>query len=1112
MLRSGLVIRGSLFWLVVVSMVLLSVSMAFAVSDDSLVSYYKLDGDVLDSEGRFNLSDQGSSDISGQKLGSGRLFVLAETDSMDSNIIVSNSDFSVSGWFNISAGNDEKALFGSRTALINGFLVRTAFNNNYLELFVGNGSWFSDQASSNVEDGGYHMVTLTYDADSNIALLYVDSLVEVNLSSGLTVGATNLLSFGCSGETLCTNYFNGKMDELGFWNRTISGVEVVELFNSSSGLSRSNFGVESFVFVDLLNELVSENLTSQLNVSLSWSSRNISFLRAFYNNSGVWSVAPNLSFVKGVSGNGSFGLNVSHGVTALNGSTFNFSFASYLFGNDSVAAWLFDNNSLDVLGLHNGTLSGFPVPVAHYKFNGNALDEGGLYNGTVTGATLVSDQYGVASRAYSFDGVNDHISYMPLNLTNGYSASLWVKFNRLPSGDVNSVIWISGSNLSSTTQSAGTVFTNGGTMKYRLGNTTAVRDLTAGGFVVDKWYFIVVTNDGSTAKLYVNGTLKDSDTALTPIYYNSSGSGQIGTFGDGLSVDLNGSVDDVQIYDVALSPVEVSRLYNRSSTENHAVSPYVSDHNGVVDSALAFDGVDDYVNTSIELWDDDVFSLSGWVYLPNLDEDYAFVSDHVGAGNRRLLTWMDVGDGGVGWTGIVYNSSGLASLSLSKSKNNAVVGWQYIVFDVSPTNMRLYVDGVLVDNVSGDIGSGLAEGNVIYIGWNEAGNKYLNGSIDDVRVYNRSLGAGDVSSIYNNSGFDFKSQLNYSVVWRHPRLNVTAVMGNGSAISAFNVSIGGVTNGTTNGFLQLVLSGLNNFSVQTNSSGFIGRTDLVNVDSLLTPFEAVLSESVVTFRVFDQFTNVQILNFSVTDGYTSKSTVNGVAVLNMGAGVSTVNVSNNVSYYNRSFSVSVVALQNKSVNLSLFNHKLEVHAFNNLSGAEVFNLSVNVTYPNGSGLSLFSSGNNVTLNLSTGVNYSLSVAPTGYAISRANVSGLSGLSSVLNLSVFTTNSLFITFRDSDSHLLFNTSNFGVNANVTISFIGLSALTRMTDNGSLFVSLLSPDTYTLTYSANGFETGKYIISVVNRSYQALTLYLQNDSEASLVLITVKDRFGTELQGG
>jgi hypothetical protein len=561
---------------------------------------------------------------------------------------------------------------------------------------------------------------------------------------------------------------------------------------------------------------------------------------------------------------------------------------------------------------------------------------------------------------------------------------------------------------------------------------------------------------------------------------------------------------------LALSPVEVSRLYNRSSTENHAVSPYVSDHNGVVDSALAFDRVDDYVNSSFDVpinaWSS--YAVSFWMnpaeIVSGVNQAYLFSQD-----SARFACVFVPANSAFRCNSRKSDNTGIANdIPISTFTAN---NWYYVVHVVNNTNSLIYVDGVLLNTTSYASTAFYNLAGTLNIGTQSNLANFFNGSIDDVRVYNRSLGAGDISSIYNNSGFDFKSQLNYSVVWRHPRLNVTAVMGNGSAISAFNVSIGGVTNGTTNGFLQLVLSGLNNFSVQTNSSGFIGRTDLVNVDSLLTPFVAVLSESVVTFRVFDQFTNVQILNFSVTDGYTSKSTVNGVAVLNMGAGVSTVNVSNNVSYYNRSFSVSVVALQNKSVNLSLFNHKLEVHAFNNLSGAEVFNLSVNVTYPNGSGLSLFSSGNNVTLNLSTGVNYSLSVAPTGYAISRANVSGLSGLSSVLNLSVFTTNSLFITFRDSDSHLLFNTSNFGVNANVTISFIGLSALTRMTDNGSLFVSLLSPDTYTLTYSANGFETGKYIISVVNRSYQALTLYLQNDSEASLVLITVKDRFGTELQG-
>jgi len=48
--------------------------------------------------------------------------------------------------------------------------------------------------------------------------------------------------------------------------------------------------------------------------------------------------------------------------------------------------------------------------VAYYPFNGNADDQSGNgHDGTVYGATLTNDRFGVSSSAYSFDGIDDYI-------------------------------------------------------------------------------------------------------------------------------------------------------------------------------------------------------------------------------------------------------------------------------------------------------------------------------------------------------------------------------------------------------------------------------------------------------------------------------------------------------------------------------------------------------------------------------------------------------------------------------------------------------------------------------------------------------------------------------
>ena len=70
--------------------------------------------------------------------------------------------------------------------------------------------------------------------------------------------------------------------------------------------------------------------------------------------------------------------------------------------------------------------------VGYWPFNGNANDESGNgNNGTVNGATLTSDRFGVANKAYSFDGIDDWIE-IPSSVTN-YTISFWFYSENLTS-------------------------------------------------------------------------------------------------------------------------------------------------------------------------------------------------------------------------------------------------------------------------------------------------------------------------------------------------------------------------------------------------------------------------------------------------------------------------------------------------------------------------------------------------------------------------------------------------------------------------------------------------------------------------------------------------------
>ena len=66
--------------------------------------------------------------------------------------------------------------------------------------------------------------------------------------------------------------------------------------------------------------------------------------------------------------------------------------------------------------------------VGWYKFSGDVTDNSGNGNdGTVYGATLITDRFGQANEAYSFDGTDDWIDLNKIYLDSEFTNGLWFK-------------------------------------------------------------------------------------------------------------------------------------------------------------------------------------------------------------------------------------------------------------------------------------------------------------------------------------------------------------------------------------------------------------------------------------------------------------------------------------------------------------------------------------------------------------------------------------------------------------------------------------------------------------------------------------------------------------
>jgi hypothetical protein len=200
--------------------------------------------------------------------------------------------------------------------------------------------------------------------------------------------------------------------------------------------------------------------------------------------------------------------------------------------------------------------SGPPGLVAAYAFDAGsgttAVDSSGKGNtGTLSNATWTSA--GKFGSALSFNGTNARVNVpdsSSLHLTTAMTLEAWVNPSTVSSA-WRDVIYKGNDNyyLEGTSTSSG-VPAGGGT----LGGAGAAA-FGSGALPVNTWTHLAVTYDGSTIRVFVNGSQVGSQAATGAI---TSSTSQLQIGGDSVfSQYFKGSIDDVRVYNAALTAAQV---------------------------------------------------------------------------------------------------------------------------------------------------------------------------------------------------------------------------------------------------------------------------------------------------------------------------------------------------------------------------------------------------------------------------------------------------------------------------------------------------------------------------------------------------------------------------
>jgi hypothetical protein len=205
--------------------------------------------------------------------------------------------------------------------------------------------------------------------------------------------------------------------------------------------------------------------------------------------------------------------------------------------------------------------------VAYYPFHGNANDESGNANhGVVHEARLSRVRSLSQNEAYEFDGVESFIDLgnrPVLKMTDGLTISVWVKPETFEPLYQNIVSDHSYDEIEVGPGKILRLYYN--ELQFHVGGVFGIDTAIYTRYpfessALGSWHHLVGTYDRLSAKLYVDGVKVDARDYTEPLSVNNNavliGKSGFGEF-------FKGGIDEVRIYNRAISENEVQKLYTQ---------------------------------------------------------------------------------------------------------------------------------------------------------------------------------------------------------------------------------------------------------------------------------------------------------------------------------------------------------------------------------------------------------------------------------------------------------------------------------------------------------------------------------------------------------------------
>ncbi|MDP3734493.1 MAG: LamG domain-containing protein, partial [Nanoarchaeota archaeon] len=230
----------------------------------------------------------------------------------------------------------------------------------------------------------------------------------------------------------------------------------------------------------------------------------------------------------------------------------------------------FDADNDQVKNIFNWYVDGKSIMELNLPFEGvpgaNTLDYSPRHNnGTEQGAIVWNSSGGFDGKgAYEFDGVNDFINLSKpsslLALNTSLSVEAWVF------SDNNAGQHLIMDNCENFATEGYCLLLVDNEFRFHVGKPGAPKAVAA-GIQTGRWYHLVGTYDNVTVKMYLDGSLINSTAAAGPLQTAGDEDIVIGFNSPANANYFDGRIDDLRVWNRALSAVQVLNLFNNKSNE-----------------------------------------------------------------------------------------------------------------------------------------------------------------------------------------------------------------------------------------------------------------------------------------------------------------------------------------------------------------------------------------------------------------------------------------------------------------------------------------------------------------------------------------------------------------